>query len=116
MVKRAVKKKAKEKATPKAIAKQGAKGKGTAKKPIEAYDHRDKARVNYPPVGLVTPDTDPDAGRQKTYEHDPHLDPKLVWAGKAEHTSFDVSKHLCERTDGIGPSRPNAWLTQSGMA
>ena len=25
-----------------------------------------------------------------TYEYDPHLDPQLVWAGKAEHTSFEV--------------------------
>ena len=32
------------------------------KRVIESYDHRDKRRVNNPPVGLVTPDTDPDAG------------------------------------------------------
>ena len=43
--------------------------------------------MNNPPVGLVTPETDRDAGK-KTYAHDPHLDPQLVWAGKAEHTSF----------------------------
>ena len=30
------------------------------KKPIEQYDHRDKKRLNNPPVGLVTPETDPD--------------------------------------------------------
>ena len=28
------------------------------KKPIEQYDHKGKERVNNPPVGLVTPDTD----------------------------------------------------------
>ena len=28
------------------------------KKPIEQYDHKGKKRVNNPPVGLVTPDTD----------------------------------------------------------
>ena len=60
-----------------------------AKRLIESYDHRDKERLNNPPVGLVTPDTDQDAGR-KTYAYDPHLDPQLQWAGKAEHTSFDV--------------------------
>ena len=60
-----------------------------AKRPIESYDHRDKERLNNPPVGLVTPDTDRDAGK-KTYAYDPHLDPQLQWAGKAEHTSFDV--------------------------
>lgn len=71
------------------------------KRPIESYEHRDKKRVNNPPVGLVTPETDPDAGQQKkTYAYDPHLDPQLVWAGKAEHTSFEVptvSLHVHER-------------------
>jgi adenine-specific DNA-methyltransferase len=72
------------------------------KRPIETYEHRDKERVNNPPVGLVTPDTDPDAGAKKTYAYDPHLDPQLQWAGKAEHTSFKVptvSLHVHERID-----------------
>src|SRR6266545_5149733 len=71
------------------------------KKPIEQYDHKGKKRVNNPPVGLVTPTTDKDAGK-KTYAYDPHLDPQLVWAGKAEHTSFEVptvSLHVHERID-----------------
>ena len=59
------------------------------KRPIEAYEHRDQERLNNPPVGLVTPETDRDAGR-KTYAYDPHLDPQLQWAGKTEHTSFDI--------------------------
>lgn len=49
------------------------------KSPIAAYEHWDKQRVNNPPVGLVTPDTDPDAGIKKTYAYDPHLDPQLSW-------------------------------------
>ncbi|MCL6556964.1 MAG: site-specific DNA-methyltransferase [Burkholderiales bacterium] len=62
-----------------------------SKRPIETYEHKDKARLNNPPVGLVTPDTDPDAGqKKKRYAYDPHLDPQLIWAGKAEHTSFEV--------------------------
>ena len=72
-----------------------------AKRPIESYDHRDKRRLNNPPVGLVTPETDRDAGR-KSYAYDPHLDPQLQWAGKAEHTSFEVptvSLHVHERID-----------------
>ncbi|MCH7702843.1 MAG: site-specific DNA-methyltransferase, partial [Planctomycetes bacterium] len=76
--------------------------KTTKKKPIESYDHQDKKRANNPPVGLVTPDTDPDHGKKKTYQYDPHLDPQLVWAGKAEHTSFEVptvSLHVHERID-----------------
>lgn len=72
-----------------------------SKKPIEQYDHKGKERVNNPPVGLVDAQTDKDTGK-KTYAYDPHLDPQLVWAGKAEHTSFDVptvSLHVHERID-----------------
>ena len=68
---------------------------------IGFYEHLDKERVNNPPVGLVTPETDRDAAA-KTYAHDPHLDPQLSWAGKAEHTSFEVptvSLHVHERID-----------------
>ena len=55
-----------------------------------------------PPVGLVTQQTDPPVTSRKTYEYDPHLDPQLVWAGKKEHTSFEVptvSLHVHERID-----------------
>ena len=80
-----------------------AKNKTNTKRPIESYEHRDKQRVNNPQVGLVTPDTDPDAGqKKKTYTYDPHMDPQLQWAGKAEHTSFEVptvSLHVHERID-----------------
>jgi adenine-specific DNA-methyltransferase len=78
------------------------KKKTATKRPIESYEHKDKQRINNPPVGLVTPDTDPDAGQKKTYTYDPHLDPQLQWAGKAEHTSFEVptvSLHVHERID-----------------
>jgi len=73
----------------------------SSKKPIEQYDHKGKERINNPPVGLVTPETDKESGK-KTYAYDPHLDPQLVWAGKAEHTSFEVptvSLHVHERID-----------------
>ena len=66
-----------------------ARPKDSKKREVENYTHPDKERANNPPVGLVTPETDKDAGK-KTYAHDPHLDPQLVWAGKAEHTSFKV--------------------------
>ena len=71
------------------------------KKEIASYAHTDEQRVNNPPVGLVTPDTDKD-GERKSYAYDPHLDPQLTWAGKAEHTSFEVptvSLHVHERID-----------------
>ena len=72
-------------------------------KPIESYTHTDKERVNNPPVGLVEEGTNPDAaGEAATYQHDPHIDPHLSWAGKTEGTSFEVptvSLHVHERID-----------------
>ncbi len=67
-------------------------------KPIESYAHADKERTNNPPAGLVTSEGDPDLPEAK-YAHpppqfegsnDPHIDPELNWAGKAEGTSFAV--------------------------
>jgi adenine-specific DNA-methyltransferase len=71
------------------------------KRKVENYTHPKAKRVNNPPVGLVTPETDRDAGKKK-YQYDPHLDPSLLWAGKAERTSFEiptVSLHVHERID-----------------
>ncbi len=70
--------------------------------PIEQYEHKDKERLNNPPVGLVDAHTDNGGLKKKKYEYDPHLDPQLQWAGKAEHTSFEVptvSLHVHERID-----------------
>jgi len=93
------------------------KGGKPSKRPIERYEHKGKQRINNPPVGLVTPETDPVAPTHKTYDYpapvpsvkprqeldyDPHLDPQLVWAGKKEHASFEVptvSLHVHERID-----------------
>jgi len=76
--------------------------KTSAQKTIEQYEHKDKHRLNNPPVGLVDAHTDNGGLKKKTYQYDPHLDPQLVWAGKAEHTSFEVptvSLHVHERID-----------------
>jgi adenine-specific DNA-methyltransferase len=70
---------------------------------IEQYVHSDKTRAYNPPVGLVTPDTDKDTAKKK-YSYDPHLDPQLQWAGKVEHTNFEldtVSLHVHERIDPL---------------
>ena len=78
-----------------------AKTPGNSKRPVEQYDHKGKKRPNNPPAGLV--DVKSDAGESgKTYTYDPHLDPTLVWAGKAERTSFEiptVSLHVHDRFD-----------------
>lgn len=74
----------------------------STQKPIEQYEHKDKERLNNPPVGLVDAHTDNGGYKKKTYEYDPHLDPQLQWSGKVEHASFDVptvSLHVHERID-----------------
>ncbi|MCG3130950.1 MAG: hypothetical protein FLDDKLPJ_01724 [Phycisphaerae bacterium] len=84
---------------------KSAQRKTPAKKPIEQYRHKDKTRANNPPVGLVTPETDPlpsDRPATREYAYDPHLDPQLIWAGKAERLAFEVptvSLHVHERID-----------------
>lgn len=67
------------------------------------YVHSHDKRPYNPPVGLVTVETDKESPR-KQYKYDPHLDPALNWAGKAEHTSFEVdtvSLHVHERVDPL---------------
>jgi adenine-specific DNA-methyltransferase len=64
---------------------------------VKDYRHEEK-RPNNPPAGLATYDKTPPS--RKVYSYDPHLDPQLVWAGKAEHLSFDVENvalHIHER-------------------
>lgn len=46
--------------------------------PIECSEHKDKERANNPPLGQVTPETDPDTGqKRKAYSYDPHLAPQV---------------------------------------
>jgi adenine-specific DNA-methyltransferase len=47
-----------------------ARAKRQAKNEIDNYTHPDKKRLNNPPVGLVTPDTDKDS-RKTSYAYDP---------------------------------------------
>lgn len=70
-------------------------------RPIENYEHKDKKRLNNPPVGLAKKE-DEKSTTKKKYEYDPHLDPQLIWTGKTEHTSFEVptvSLHVHERIE-----------------
>ena len=76
--------------------------------PVEDYRHEEATRVNNPPAGLA-PSFEKLTREKKTYAFDPHLDPQLVWAGKAGlkayefdegQTSFTVdtvSLHIHER-------------------
>ena len=71
------------------------------KKIIKQYTHDEVKRPNNPPVGLVTPGTDPDRPSKK-YCYDPRLGPQLWWSGKHENSEFEVdtvSLHVHERVD-----------------
>ncbi len=70
---------------------------GSDAEKVKDYRHEEK-RPNNPPAGLAT--YDKTAPSRKIYDYDPHLDPQLVWAGKKEHTSFEVENvalHIHER-------------------
>jgi adenine-specific DNA-methyltransferase len=70
-------------------------GKGVARSkdadktiPVEDYEHPEAHRTNNPPAGLAHLDRDETPVR--TLSYDPHLDPQLVWAGKAERETVEV--------------------------
>jgi adenine-specific DNA-methyltransferase len=70
---------------------------------VNQYVHSHDKRPYNPPVGLVTAETDKEEPKKK-YMYDPHLDPTLTWAGKAERTSLEVdtvSLHVHERIDPL---------------
>jgi very-short-patch-repair endonuclease/DNA modification methylase len=66
---------------------------------VKDFRHTEARRRNNPPAG-VAPTYEVRERQTQKYDYDPHLDPQLVWAGKAEHTSFEVdvvSLHIHER-------------------
>jgi adenine-specific DNA-methyltransferase len=66
---------------------------------VQDFRHAEARRKNNPPAG-VAPTYEVRERQTTRYAYDPHLDPQLVWAGKAEHTSFEVdvvSLHIHER-------------------
>ncbi len=75
----------------------------TEENEVKQYIHEDKKRTNNPPIGLVKAETDSASGK-KVYKFDPHLDPQLQWASKAEGLSFNIdtiSLHVHERIDPL---------------
>lgn len=68
---------------------------------VEAYTHDGKMRTNNPPVGMAHHDKAEE--KVKAYQFDPHLDPTLQWAGKAEGTSFDVPTSSIHIHESIKP-------------
>ena len=79
---------------------KGRKRKDPADEYLEAYKHETETCKNAVSVGLASYDTS--KPKPKRYDYDPHLDPQLVWTGKAENTSFEVptlSLHIHDRTN-----------------
>src|SRR3954453_7490664 len=71
------------------------KGKGKA---VGDYRHEQATRLNNPTAALAREDVAPVPERR--FEFDPHLDPQLQWAGKAEQEELLVeapSIHVHER-------------------
>ena len=66
------------------------------------YIHEKEKRVNNPPVGLVTPDSDMVLSTKK-YSYDPHFDPQLEWSGKVENSDFEVDTVSLHRHERIDP-------------
>jgi adenine-specific DNA-methyltransferase len=65
---------------------------------VTDYRHDEAKRKNNPEVGLAN--WEKKRPPRQRYEYDPHKDPQLQWAGKAEHLSFEVdtvSLHIHER-------------------
>ncbi len=72
---------------------------GPKQEQVGDYRHEEARRKNNPPAGIA-PTYEVRERRTQTYAYDPHLDPQLQWAGKAEHTAFEVdvvSLHIHER-------------------
>lgn len=70
-----------------------------SKSDVQDFRQSKVRRKNNPPAGIAS--TYEVRERQTAYyAYDSHLDPQLVWSGKAEHPSFEVdliSLHIHER-------------------
>jgi adenine-specific DNA-methyltransferase len=69
------------------------------KRRVEDFRHPQAKRRNNPPAGIA-PTYESRERQTRQYAYDPHLDPQLIWAGKKEHTSFEVDVvplHIHER-------------------
>ena len=81
---------------------QASEKRSSRKRRVEVFRHPEAKRPNNPPAGIApTYESRKRQTRQYAqYAYDPHLDPQLIWAGKAEHTSFEVDVvplHIHER-------------------
>jgi len=78
---------------------------------VNDFRHEEARRKNNPPAGIA-PTYEVRERRTTPYAYDPHLDPQLVWAGKAEHTSFEVDVVLLHISTSA--SLPKRFLGRTG--
>ena len=85
------------------------------KRPIEQYEHADKTRVNNPPVGLVTPATDPDLAKEDLpVRPAPRPAACLGRQGRA-HAASTFPRSACTSTSG-STREPSSGPCRSGTA
>lgn len=74
------------------------------KEQVDQYEHTDKQRLNNPPVGLVTPTTDPD-GTRVSYAFDPHLDPELRFDATVVAAELDRLLQVGQAAESLDEAR-----------
>lgn len=72
------------------------------KRPLEPYHHQEAKRTNNPPAALA--ERKKEHPHHKTYAYDPHLDPRLDWAGKQERSAFQVETRALHVHERIEPA------------
>jgi len=60
-----------------------------SKREVKDFRHWEAKRRNSLLAG-ITPTYEVRERQTIRYAYDPHLEPQLLWSGKAEHTSFEV--------------------------
>lgn len=70
---------------------------------VDAYEHSGHERANNPKAGYARYDRVKEETTK--YAYDPHIDPTLQWAGKAEGTSFEVPTSSIHIHESIKPHK-----------
>lgn len=80
------------------MARKNGRVKAPTEEHVNDFRHTDSLWKNNPLAGIA-PTYEVRERQTSRYAYDPHLDPQLMWAGKVEHTSFEVdvvSPHIHE--------------------
>ena len=102
---------------------QGPRSQKTAggKRELDQYTHADTERANNPPVGLVTPDTDPPLPPEKaksTYRYDWHIDPALNFdpSGVRDRLAETIARGLADEPAPGGAGGDDSGAAAASLA